>query len=241
MSVWYYRRMTYGEFVDWLGRVLFCIDVFGIEFWSSYLKVDYNLLYDSFRNFDFRRGFWYIGSRILKVFGRLKEEENTREFLVDMAKKIVRVEGTAVQVLDQFIPTKQMEEFANWLVENSGQVQFDEFSFSQLAKYYGKVSVNTLIRWYKTPGFIKWLNDYCVERLGFMVPILKSSIVHQALKKDATLAEKRFALEVLGELESKKTKDSGGLKVYIFGREVQVSENPKEKEIRVDLDGKTQE
>jgi len=219
-KVYYYRRLRYSDFVDLLGRCLFYVDVFGLDFWSRYLGVDYNYLYDVFINFDFRRGFYRLMLRMDKVFGRFLRDLETKEFILYMARRIVRFSDGFVDVSEEFRPSRQQLEFADWVVNSSGQVVFEECSLSEIARAYGRVSVATLSRWYRDPGFLKWFNEYCIEKLGFVVPILKSSIVHRALRKDATLAERRFALEVLGELGSVRGSGSSGLKVYILGKEV---------------------
>ena len=202
-------------------------DLFGRRFWSSVLGVSFvQNVFVSVGGY-FVRDFYVGLLKMEEVFWNFfTGSENIREFVMGRLPEVVRRVGDKVEVLDKFVPTKKQVEFAEWVVENSGSIKFEKFNIAELARLYGRVSVNVLYRWYRDPGFVKWFNEYCVSRLGFAVAILKSSVVMDALRKDATLEEKKFALQLMGELD--RGSKGGGLNIYILGNKVSITDAPKE-------------
>jgi len=161
-------------------------------FWKEFLKMRaYSArlgIMWSCLGFQQKKWFQIFGSYyLIKRFNKMAEEIIVPEDMKD-------VEVVAKEVAD-FRPSKQMKEFVDWMVNHSSTLKRGDFTIASVAKYSGVG--DKLYKWIKDPFFTVWFHREMLLRLGFQISLLKVNIIEEALKEDATLQERKFALEVL--------------------------------------------
>lgn len=219
-----YRRISLDEFAEIFGRARFLVDVFGYSFWADILEVDEIVLYDNFSYGLFYADILSLCRKILKIWYRsLSKIKEVRDYM----KEVVKFDENGNLVIrsrEEFRPTKKMLMFADWVVEHSGVLRNVSWDLDELARHSG-VSKTLLRKWYGNPLFVRWFNEYCIKKMGFAISLLKLNIIGEALSEKASFAERKFALELVGEYTPNKGgEDKGPIQIYIFGQKIDFRE-----------------
>lgn len=215
------KIVSLDDFVDEFVRACILVRILGYDFWSGYLGVSRSDLVSLYDNFEFTVDNVYLSSWINRVWNRrLIKNKILKEFIMKEVVRRLEDGSIVLRGKEEFKPTKMMISFANWVVEHSGVLRNVSWNLDELARHSG-IRKTLLKKWYSNPLFVRWFNEYCIEKMGFAISLLKLNIIGEALSEKASFAERKFALELVGEYNPNKGReDTGPIQIYIFGDKV---------------------